>query len=640
MLLGHKSNSPRGLAVTSKFVAIYSKLFQGLSPQSINPEHDQERLFSDLLDLKVDRSYLREELDKIPKEKCTGTFKPLLSTLFRICIKHARSIKNDDDKRLHAMETQSILVSTMLAKNLTGWEVMEILAGSVSQSDFVFSEFTETLDVLIGDSGASVTLRHQAVQLGLIFMCGVGQLSTGAYFLRRNFFPSIVSFVKSPEMEQYVFEAVLFLAILANYHKSDAAKLNTYLKQIRNSSDGDFMRKLCWVSNYTLGTSIKQYQELGSESFGLNLTSSFGAVLNRWLPENTLLLSHPNAYGDKYKDQPVEATVILLAVYEFLLSNPMFATVLIEDMVSPDDSVQCPLFCTIISLTSYLCTHAMSTASPRSIAYAGISINMILALVENKVVMEFISQNNVPSIQMCRQRSPPLPASKGVLKPPVCFVLDCCILWLRHNLHKRLEVPSFINVVWICYRVIWFLQHRRVRLDYYWTELWNSLFNLLDFLSSKLESLHTTGGVEMLISETLCLLDLAVCTSESFLPTPRLLHEFIYELVRSSSILKKQEAVIRTLAIPDSSTTRPSLRGDSIVTTLEHILSISSIFEAKIGSANIGNAKDTMKAVAAEIEANGLHVTREILETVPPTRSQEVLDFARIACEDGLALMP
>src|SRR4051812_35813458 len=58
--------------------------------------------------------------------------------------------------------------------------------------------------------------------------------------------------VKTIEMEQYTFEAILFLSILANYHKSDAARLNPYLKRIRESTDGEFMRKLCWASNYAL----------------------------------------------------------------------------------------------------------------------------------------------------------------------------------------------------------------------------------------------------------------------------------------------------------------------------------------------------------------------------------------------------
>lgn len=37
--------------------------------------------------------------------------------------------------------------------------------------------------------------------------------------------------------------------------------------------------------------------------------------------------------------------------------------------------------------------------------------------------------------------------------------------------------------------------------DYDWRELWNSVIALLDFLALKIETLHTTGGVELLASE-------------------------------------------------------------------------------------------------------------------------------------------
>lgn len=76
------------------------------------------------------------------------------------------------------------------------------------------------------------------------------------------------------------------------------------------------------------------------------------------------------------------------------------------------------------------------------------------------------------------QRVPYLPlVSKS--RPPVCAILDCCVLWLRHNLHKRLEVYSYLLVsifavhelfysflaricIRICYQVIWYLQKQHV----------------------------------------------------------------------------------------------------------------------------------------------------------------------------------
>jgi hypothetical protein len=133
-----------------------------------------------------------------------------------------------------------------------------------------FEDF-EDLDI---DPKTIATVRHQALQLALIFMCGVGQLSPGAYFLRVDLFPSLVlvrasvmmvvrclnyhrQFIKSPETEQYTFEAVLLLAILANFHKSDAARLNPYLHRIRETHDRDLMDKICWASNFALDATVK-----------------------------------------------------------------------------------------------------------------------------------------------------------------------------------------------------------------------------------------------------------------------------------------------------------------------------------------------------------------------------------------------
>jgi hypothetical protein len=38
-----------------------------------------------------------------------------------------------------------------------------------------------------------VETRQQALELGLVFVCSISQLSPGAYFLRRNMFPAIVN---------------------------------------------------------------------------------------------------------------------------------------------------------------------------------------------------------------------------------------------------------------------------------------------------------------------------------------------------------------------------------------------------------------------------------------------------------------
>jgi len=38
----------------------------------------------------------------------------------------------------------------------------------------------------------TASVRHLGLQSALVYMCSIGQLSPGAYFLRRNLFTSIV----------------------------------------------------------------------------------------------------------------------------------------------------------------------------------------------------------------------------------------------------------------------------------------------------------------------------------------------------------------------------------------------------------------------------------------------------------------
>lgn len=66
---------PTNNQFTSKFVGLYTKLFQGHSPNQIVLGQDADRFYSDLLDLTVDRTYLIGEIDKLSKDACMGKFK-------------------------------------------------------------------------------------------------------------------------------------------------------------------------------------------------------------------------------------------------------------------------------------------------------------------------------------------------------------------------------------------------------------------------------------------------------------------------------------------------------------------------------------------------------------------------------------
>jgi len=119
-----------------------------------------------------------------------------------------------------------------------------------------------------------VVLRHEVLQLAIVFMCGINQLSPGAYLLRKDLSLAIVSvrlrrlrlgswlicrtqLIKGQETGRFTFEALLLLALLSNFHKSDAAKLNPSLHHIGEITDVGVLRKVCWASEFAAATTIK-----------------------------------------------------------------------------------------------------------------------------------------------------------------------------------------------------------------------------------------------------------------------------------------------------------------------------------------------------------------------------------------------
>lgn len=84
-------------------------------------------------------------------------------------------------------------------------------------------------------------------------------------------------------------------------------------------------------------------------------------------------------------------------------------------------------------------------------------------------------------------------------------------------------------------------------------------------------------------------------------------------------MLKDQDALLKSLALPYPSGVRSSFGNDTIEQTLAHILKVIEYYEEKIKQigARIGDPKNVMKVVADDIEANGLYATQELQEITP-----------------------
>ncbi|KZT75029.1 hypothetical protein DAEQUDRAFT_807295 [Daedalea quercina L-15889] len=633
--------SSRRESLSSRFVTTYNRLLHGLTPDKIAPHQDAFKFWSDVFELEVDSGHLSAILKELSKEDCLGLAKPSLNAIVLACLQFARMGPDDDPRKSRAVDTLSMLSRYLLGKNLTGWEVMEIFAGGVNESDKVFGDLTAMIDEILGDSNAPASLRHQVLQLAVVFVSGISQLSPGAYFLRRDLFPAIVTIITSPETEQFTFEASVLLALLANFHKSDAAKLNPYLKCLRETRNERLMRKVCWASNFAADAVVKAYQNISDDS-PPSLSATLGSFLSAMRPDRALSSTPVDLPRELFKDQPIEACVILLPIFEFLHANELFHTILLEPLTTEAEQQVAvripPLPYTLLTLASYLLTHASSVHAPRAVGYAHLSLNILLVLSESKTIMETFCNRGDADIRLCRQRPPLLPYTGP--RAPVCGVLDCCVLWLRHNLHKRLEVHSYLNCVRACYHVLWYLHRERIRLDYHWPELWRALIGLLDFLASKLDSLITTGGVEQLIQETLMTLDLALYHAGTILPNATAMHELVYEVIRSSEVLRKQQTALEKLALPGLVSKRRRSVMNYSSDTLDNILAMTVQYEIKIREAKATSARGALRVVAKEIDRDGLSYGKNLHVDDPPRQAEDIVGMVRYAYADAMSLMP
>lgn len=71
----------------------------------------------------------------------------LLGTIFKEALRFYTSSGNDDIRKVNTLETLTVLLRAVLQKDLAGWELMDVLAGNVGESDQVFGVRLRNLHV-------------------------------------------------------------------------------------------------------------------------------------------------------------------------------------------------------------------------------------------------------------------------------------------------------------------------------------------------------------------------------------------------------------------------------------------------------------------------------------------------------------
>lgn len=93
-----------------------------------------------------------------------------------------------------------------------------------------------------------------------------------------------------------------------------------------------------------------------------------------------------------------------------------------------------------------------------------------------------------------------------------------------------------------------------------------------------------------------------------------------YEVVRSSEVLKRMQTVLDELALPVSSTSRRRLSKPthSSSDALTNILAVAIYYETKVREAKATSARSALRAVAKEVDRDGLNYGENLHVDEPP----------------------
>jgi len=543
----------------------YSSINQLFHPTNhLIPVESRERFYLDLYLLIPDKDHLRDILEGLSVQELLDVYRQNLNDLIGYGIQSLKnateldttpssqpsqpapvdhpldqSALNDLDEvdqiRLsNALEVLSAIFKTILNKE--GYEnvnrdLISLIAGSIDNSDSVFSDFVYSVDKILSDQAQSLRTRHRTLQLALSLVSGVNQGSINAYFLRRDLFNTIASLIANPQSVSLVFDSVLLLDLLANFRRFESR--NPYLVRMEDYVDEKAMERIISLSTLALEDLREAYRNISTakntnSSLIGQVTSTVINVIGSPLSKKASPASRP--INQAFDSHPGRPTCILLPIYDLLCSNTTFFNVLLASK---------SFWESFLSFSSYLLSHASS--NPRSELYGRLVLVILIHLAEEgaKLVCGATDDSIKVSVEFCRDRLPPLGPSSDLAREPIAAMLDCGILYLRHNLQRKLKIATHIVCLRLIHELLFCLQSHQVRLEGFdWRELWRALFSLGSRVGSRIDELKTVPDIDRLAQQILDILSFAAIWSEVLFKDNLTTAILYFEILRSEEIIK------------------------------------------------------------------------------------------------------
>ncbi|EEQ84943.2 uncharacterized protein BDCG_08212 [Blastomyces dermatitidis ER-3] len=613
-----------------KIVKLYETLF--LNPEYAEPS---EGFWREFFLLPPERVRLSQILDGIsPDEILQIHFHT--QQLFSRAVKEAASGKSPSN--LQALETLTTLLGGVLTKKYTNpsSDIITVLAG-IDEVDHVIADFVAALDGIIRN-GATSEIRIKAVEAAISMTSGGYKTSLISYFMHRDIFPALMKFVHDSDTRTQIFEPFVLLGLLSNYNKFEFQ--NPYQLRLDDFVNESTIQKIVNGAGATCTALRNGYVAVQDDlPEGWNLSSTlafFGlGVLAPSRRAKTPLT--PEEAKARFGVLPCPEATILLAIYDFINANKLFAFSFVSFM--PEKRSEESPFSSFLSLTSYLLQHAYR--SPRVTLYAETTLFSLRILVEEPFLCKQIcSEEMKRPIRLCRQRAPYLPLIQGE-RILATVIFDIMIDTINHNLRRELDVALYCHTISILLRLLTYVSSNQTRLAYHWSELWRTLLTLTRFMTTYAKDLTSNPQIHNLATSLIDLIAFCISAGDTFLPDPASYDDLFYKVVETGPILARfKDTYERSLS--SSSPAALSASTDSATPSIDTLISVASHFHSLLFLAD--KPKDTKTATQTPTSPT---TSTEILATgkkknLSPREVHQIIkqgyDTLSIRSQEGLNL--
>lgn len=384
----------------------------------------------------------------------------------------------------------------------------------------------------------SMETRCLALEVALTFTVGSFQSTLPSYFMQRDLFAGINLMIgDNHASDESVATASTLLGVLSHFNPE---LNNPYQYRLRDFVNTTAMERF-------LHSILEIYSKLSTEYYEVINDDPSPGVIGSLLTYIGKSMLHTRAPVYSYEESkelfarmPKIDIGISLPLYDLINNNKYFLSQFIGNQISvesPSEFTKTP-FTEFLTLTSYLLAH--QNVSGKATSYAYLHLMTIHSLLYNEKAKNtfFCSNNCLMTIKICHQGPHIKLPYKRSPSFPIVGILDCIIVGLDCNLKRRMNVRSYSMLLSVLSDCMACLTHNKVRLNYNWPILWQSLITLVHFCVTYAADIRSINGVSHMAHNLLNVIVISLTVGDAFLAKTTDFDDLFYKVIHSGSIFR------------------------------------------------------------------------------------------------------